>query len=245
MIHQNLRTTVLSAALCSIIVLSGCASSEQSSGDSPSWAFWNSTSETQQVSSQGSDGSVTIAGESIKDDMQASSTTLTVDSSDDSQVQAKECPDVAVLEELNSLYEFTSFNSPTPDNSISTVWITGLDIKCKVTSENTELFIDLIFESHLGPKAEVLDGQNTVVKAPYFVALTDSRGNIVAKKVHSVDMSFKSRDDYIIDKQTITQKLSKEKILSYGGVEVLIGFQLTEEQLNYNRQAKINSNAFQ
>lgn len=253
--NQYLRNGMLTCLLCAVVALSGCASTQdtsQNTGEKSgiNWTFWKSDADSDDMKASNKDGKITIGGENLEEDTMGTqnadgSTTLTAEDQSNIQIQPKECPDVAVLDELNSLYDFSDFSDPVPANSISTVWITGLDIKCKVTSEQTELFIDLIFEAHLGPKAEFKDGEEKTLEAPYFVALTDARGNIVAKKLHGIDMKFKSRDDYLIDKQTITKSLTKDEILGYGGFEVLIGFQLSEDQLNYNRQAKINAGAFQ
>ncbi len=160
------------------------------------------------------------------------------------KLSESDCPKIVVLDELNSLYDFSDFAKATPEHSISTVWITNIESKCKVRDKNITLDVDLLFEGHTGPKADFSNGKPKKIVYPYFIALTGVSGNIVAKTIHKVGMTYNGPDDYIIEKDTASQSIPLASFTD-GGYEVLVGFQLTEDQLNYNRQAKINSGAFE
>ena len=68
---------------------------------------------------------------------------------------------------------------------------------------------------------------------PYFVAVTDEDGKILAKEIFAASVSYSSEQETIKQIETINQLLPKTRDAS--DYTVLLGFQLNEEQLIYNR----------
>ncbi len=147
------------------------------------------------------------------------------------------CPPVSIIEELDSLHQFSNPNSPKPAEKISSIKLQDLGAKCKTNENNIVVELDLTFEGRLGPKARVWNTDKPSFAYPYFLAITTPQGNIVAKEVFAAAVSYGK------DEQNVTHKESLRQIIPIAGDydsrhSILVGFQLTEGELAYNRALK-------
>ena len=95
--------------------------------------------------------------------------------------------------------------------------------------------IDLDFALGRGPAAQ---GDRKTYE--YFVAVTRRNTVVIEKKYFTLDVDFKPGQDRVhvrdrIDKLVIPRAT---ETLSGANFEVLVGFKLTEEQLDFNMQGK-------
>ncbi len=147
---------------------------------------------------------------------------------------SKNCPSVSIIEELNSLHQFSHPDRPTPSEKISSITLTELKTGCKRNETNIVVEINMVFEGKLGPKARVWATDKPSFAYPYFMAITTPNGNIVAKEVFAATVSYNK------DEQTVIHEESLRQIIPLNGEynakhEIMIGFQLTEGELAYNR----------
>lgn len=70
---------------------------------------------------------------------------------------------------------------------------------------------------------------------PFFVALVDAQRNIVAKKTFDLVVEFVPRQSFRKYQESITEHLPLSDTALGGNYAVVIGFQLTPDQLHYNR----------
>ncbi len=81
-----------------------------------------------------------------------------------------------------------------------------------------------------GPAAE--EPQNTF---PYFVAVADPQGDILAKQVFGIDVNFPGNSLEIGHVETVRQRIRFATLASASSYTIFIGFQLTPEQLTEAR----------
>lgn len=93
----------------------------------------------------------------------------------------------------------------------------------------------LIFNGKLGPKGREKVSDKPFFSYPYFVAVTSPGGKIMAKEIFAASMTYGSHESthsYFEKLREVIPISSKENAKNY---KILIGFQVTKDQLAYNR----------
>jgi hypothetical protein len=137
------------------------------------------------------------------------------------------CPQVAVLQQAKTVTEFLPGLNDVA-GQITTAQITGVAGACVTAHKNRTLRVTFRagFVASNGPA-----NQGAALQLPYFVAL--SRGDqIIQKQNYTIALHFNGN-------ASTTVATSKPVTVEFGNVadtkdvEVLIGFQMTPEQLSY------------
>ncbi len=147
-----------------------------------------------------------------------------------------DCPDVKVVEELSLLTEFTNPALPTNDSMISRAHLALGQSTCTYTERSVSIDVRLSFESELGPRAKMKQSDTPFVSYPFFVAVTDDEGRILAKEVFAASMTFgkdETRHTYTEALRHVIPIYDREDAREH---KVLVGFQLTSDQLAFNRR---------
>ncbi len=151
-------------------------------------------------------------------------------------VASGSCPQAEVVGELKSLSEFDNISNPSRNNLISTIEITSVQKSCSVSRGAATIDLQMDFVGTLGPRGRALSSDRPFFSYPFFVAVTSSSGTILAKEVFAASLTY----DPGVDTKTYTEKLRQiipiEAGENGGDYRVLVGFQLTPDQLSYNRQ---------
>lgn len=146
------------------------------------------------------------------------------------------CPQVAVVDDLKMLSQFETPAAPTPETNISSVNITGMKSSCTVGANNTvAVNIGLRFDGELGPKASAWNSESHNFAYPYFVAVTTPTGEILSKEVFAATLRYDKGEMAISQEESMRQVIPLKDVADASGYEILIGFQLTNEELAYNR----------
>lgn len=155
----------------------------------------------------------------------------------DGLVMAKSdgCPQIAVVEDLKSLTQFEVPSAPTPGEKISSIAMTGLDTKCTVTDKTVAVDISVRFDGYLGPQAAEWQSQSRSFAYPYFIAVTTPAGEILSKEVFAATIRYDAGETAITQQEKTRQIIPLREDTKPGQYEILIGFQLTEDELNYSR----------
>ncbi len=155
----------------------------------------------------------------------------------DGLVMAKSdgCPQVAVVEDLKSLTQFEVPSAPTPGEKISSIAMTGLDTKCTVTEKTVGVDISVRFDGYLGPQAAEWQSQSRSFAYPYFIAVTTPTGEILSKEVFAATIRYDAGETAITQQEKTRQVIPLRADTKPGQYEILVGFQLTEDELNYAR----------
>ena len=140
------------------------------------------------------------------------------------------CPTVQVVEELGTAHKFFDISDPKDYNLIAQTRIAKVESNCNYSGKSTEANIRLSFEGQRGPQAQ--DNQFTY---PFFVAVTAPNGKILAKEVFDTQLQFNGVNSATAyeDVRQIIPIANQNDGPDY---KILIGFQLTQDQLQYNRE---------
>lgn len=146
-----------------------------------------------------------------------------------------DCPAVSRVAELSSLYQFTNPARPGPASEISEAHITRVTSKCGKSGGNLKLDINVTFDGGLGPKGRIRPGDKPSFAYPYFVAITNDRNQILSKEIFAVSFSYDTKGMLQMQSESLSQvvPLAGEDPKTY---RILLGFQLSPEELAYNRR---------
>lgn len=210
---MNFRTTCRAAFLaCAILGLAGCETMQQTM-----------TSAREKISS------ISMPSFSGKPETSPSDEVSSALAD-----QASGCPEVQVVQELGAMHQFTEGGSSRADNEVSSIRLVDFDATCKRNENNVVVSIDARFEGTLGPKAQKWNASRPGFAYPYFIAVTAPNGGIIAKEVFAVTVAFDKGQDHVTHEEHLTQIIPVQG--EFGTQQkLLMGFQLTEADLAYNR----------
>ncbi len=149
---------------------------------------------------------------------------------------ANECPQIEIVDDLSSLSDFSSPKSPSRKNLISRIDIKSAESTCKLASKSAIIDLKVIFQGTLGPKGRNDKAEKPFFSYPFFIVVTTPTGKILAKEIFAASMTFAAganQHTYFEQLRQIIPINSKEQAYRY---RVLIGFQVTPDQLEYNRK---------
>lgn len=145
------------------------------------------------------------------------------------------CPQVAVVEDLKNLTQFETPAKPTPGSKISSITLSGIKSSCAVTEKTVAVDIGLRFDGQLGPQADEWKSQSRSFAYPYFIAVTTQSGEIISKEVFAATISYDKAEKALTQEESIRQVIPLRDGKAASSYEILVGFQLTEDELNYSR----------
>lgn len=151
-------------------------------------------------------------------------------------VAAGDCPPIQVVPELGALTEFSPMAQPSDKELVSKVEIADISATCNgISKGNLNVDIAMVLDGKAGPRARLTPDERPTFAYPYFVALTTTDGQILAKEIHAASMNY-AKDQ---NAQSLTEKRAHTFPIAdsakSGTYRILVGFQLTDEQLAYNR----------
>ncbi len=149
---------------------------------------------------------------------------------------ADECPQVEIVEDLSTISDFTDPKKQTNNNLTSRVVITKAESECDLSSQTATVDLKLIFDGTLGPKGRARKTDKPFFSYPFFVAVTTPSGKILAKEIFAASMTYNANENthtYFENMRQIIPIKNKKQARFY---KVLIGFQVTPDQLKYNRE---------
>ena len=148
---------------------------------------------------------------------------------------APQCPHIIIVKDTA---EFTAFR-PGPGRDLTDVVldarINGFDGECETDLESNRsvkvtVDLQLIFEATRGPANKTREGNFS-----YYVAIANRRGNIIAKKVFDTELEFEGNRNRIGGVEELTQEIPLRPDELGEDFDIFVGFQLSPEQLDYNR----------
>lgn len=147
----------------------------------------------------------------------------------------RRCPEIELVRDLKELHQFSGHNNYDHNDKIATVTLVEIDGQCQYRGNEMALRIDMTFDAVLGPKSRIFDQDQPTISYPYFIAITDSTGEIVDKELHGVSLRFSS------DENSKTHIEDFKKIVNLNNLSgtppyiIMVGFQLSPEELHYNQ----------
>lgn len=145
------------------------------------------------------------------------------------------CPPVSIRPDLKNLVEFYNPEKPSDATRISEVTISNVQNTCRVEAQGIIMQIDITLQGRTGPKARMQPTDKPSFAYPYFVAVTDEQGNIVSKEIFATTIAYGSKQNEITQTESIFQNMPVPDSASGQSFSVIVGFQLTDDQLAYNQ----------
>jgi predicted small secreted protein len=144
------------------------------------------------------------------------------------------CPDVRIVQDLNQVHQFIDAGAPAPAEAVSSVRMLSVQNSCKFSNNNVAVDMTLAFEGSLGPKGRRNAADKPSFAYPYFVAITNNQGSIIAKEVFAVTMAYDGKQVSKSSTEQIRQMIPMNGA-DQKNYKVLIGFQLNDQELAFNR----------
>lgn len=141
------------------------------------------------------------------------------------------CPSVTVLKDAAELVRYRPGPGRDLIDVVDQAKVAGVQHKCDYDGNRLEVELKLDLAVERGPAAEA-----AIVELPYFIAVIDARQRILAKEV------FVSRIEFPADRRRLAVREETEQIIplddfqSGANFEILVGFQLTKQQLEEIRR---------
>lgn len=145
-----------------------------------------------------------------------------------------DCPVVEIVDELRMMTEFSNYASPMPENLISEIRINSIESQCFEEQDKIRAQMTIMMEGRIGPEGRDQPQDQANFAYPYFVAVSDEQNAILAKEVFGVSLGFTAGQENVSQIEVINQTIPKEE-LQEKPLKLLIGFQLTQEQFEYNK----------
>ncbi|MCK5374543.1 MAG: hypothetical protein KAJ40_04610 [Alphaproteobacteria bacterium] len=146
------------------------------------------------------------------------------------------CPKVEIVDDLSSISDFSSPHHRNKENLISRVDLKSAESACNLSSKTAIVDLKLLFNGTLGPKGRNKTSEKPFFSYPFFVAVTTPTGKIMAKEIFAASITYASGENehtYFENLRQIIPIKNKNKANNY---RILIGFQVTPDQLAYNRK---------
>ncbi|MBO6782148.1 MAG: hypothetical protein JJ899_02580 [Alphaproteobacteria bacterium] len=149
---------------------------------------------------------------------------------------APECPQIAIVQDASELTLFT----PGPGRDLTDVTLEAkvaefggfceTDIDEDTGTGEVEIDMRVLFEATRGPAS--ISRQQVV---SYFVAISDREENILARQVFDITLEFEGNRNRLGVVEDLRQRIPLRAGQLGEDFSVFIGFQLTDEQLRFNR----------
>jgi hypothetical protein len=153
----------------------------------------------------------------------------------ESQYADVKCPTVGIIGELSAVSRFDGHGTGFP-NLAYRASLGDLKTECKVNDEGAHMTITIATLAEIGPVAT-----SRSAEFPYFIAITDPDDKILTKRVFSNAIDFKGSQARAGARDVDTETIPMPEPADAPKYHVIIGFQLTEEELAFNRsQLKTN-----
>lgn len=137
------------------------------------------------------------------------------------------CPAASVVANAGTLVHFEGEDRNQGD-VVFEATITGIQVECQ-QDEGIYHEVNFAIIARRAPGADV-----SAVRVPYFVVLMRDNNLITAKKVYEATIEFTPGLDTAGVRETIVQTFEDVDIARRYDYELLIGFQLTPDQVAYN-----------
>ena len=140
------------------------------------------------------------------------------------------CPRVVPLKDAQRLVKFAPGGGTDLSAMLYEIRVARIAPKCTYRRDEVEVDLALTIHARRGPA-------DTARKAPgqYFVAIMDPRNRIVAKRRFDVTVSFPVNVNSGSFTDSLVQKIPIAKGRSAAGYVIVVGLQLTAEELRANR----------
>jgi hypothetical protein len=143
------------------------------------------------------------------------------------------CPKVTIPDETREVTQFRSGGAHDMTDVVSRAAVLQYDGGCEYGDKAVTVNLNLLLGAERGPAARDAQGAYQ-----YFVAITDPAGRIIGKQQFDTTIGFSPNVGKGTSVEELVQQIPLAQGSSAAGYGILVGFQLTPEQLAFNRDPK-------
>lgn len=143
------------------------------------------------------------------------------------EVTESNCPAVSVVSNVGSITRFTGAGRNAEDVAFNAS-ITGIIVDC-TQGDEIDMEVSFAIVARRGP---AMSEDN--VTLPYFLILMRDNHLITAKKIYETSIHFDAGTDRAAVRETVIQRFESSDPARRYDYELLIGFQLTPDEVIYN-----------
>jgi hypothetical protein len=140
------------------------------------------------------------------------------------------CPQIAAVHDLAQLADFGRSEKPVRTEFVAAARIDHVLGACHTEGDTISADVDIALRAYRGPR---LGGER--VEFPYFVAVLDQNDKVISKQSLTVTFALAAHNKFVDKLEQIHLTIPNPKNLAGSNWRVLTGFQLSPEQLAYNR----------
>ena len=152
------------------------------------------------------------------------------------QLLRSPCPQVEIVDDLSSISDFSNPKKQDKHNLISRVDLKSAESTCKLSSKTAIVDLKLLFNGKLGSKGRKKETEKPFFSYPFFVAVTTPAGKIIAKEIFAASMTYGAKENEHTYFENLRQIIPIKSKVQANNYRILIGFQVTPDQLEYNRE---------
>ena len=141
------------------------------------------------------------------------------------------CPIVSFVDGLERVTAFGQDGAASLSNVAFSAQMTQLGAVCSFGRKGATVTATFLLIADRGPA-----DQERVARPSYFVAVTDPNGEILAKEIFQTEIPFADNRRRVGRQEEVEPFLPSSGSRDFTGYRVLIGFQLSKEQVEFNRK---------
>ncbi len=143
------------------------------------------------------------------------------------------CPRVAILQDAATVTVFTEPGALDLTDVLARGALSNIRGGCEYFDDEVEIDFDVTLSAERGPALEA-----SQFSFDYFVTILTPEGAVYAKEVFRTPVAFPSGVFRAGSLESLSQTIPLESGADARGFSILIGFQLTEDQVEYNRRSR-------
>jgi hypothetical protein len=144
------------------------------------------------------------------------------------------CPAAAILAPTAAITVFRDNAPSDPSGELFSAWMTNVKARCDYDKDerSTDSRLTIVFRAKRSS-----NGQAASYRVPYFVTVTHGGDKIMTKKIFLAQLTFEAGEAEVSFEQDVDSTVIKlDRGTNAGDYQILTGFQLTQKQLEYNKQ---------
>lgn len=149
-------------------------------------------------------------------------------------ISSGSCPPIEIVPDLTVVYDFINSQEPTPDTLRSKAKINNAHGTCSYGDKSVTVHMNVDFTALPGPQSTAYKGSQLTY--PFFVAVTSPSGKILAKEVFSTDLRYSDTFNAYVNTEELKHIIPTDGKYDGGRSRIMVGFQMTKDQLNFNRE---------
>lgn len=143
------------------------------------------------------------------------------------------CPNVALVQDVDRLTRFRPGQGRDLTDVLFEARLSGFDAPCVYRRGGAAVDLTINFAVTLGPAS-----RDRVAAYPYFVAIANPEGEIIAKEVFEARVEVPAGNRRVTAGEKVEPLIPNLGDRSAAAWTIYIGLQLTPEELAYNRSAR-------